>query len=121
MSVREYLCFAAELKGLSRERADMETILARTQLADVQNRPCGKLSKGYQQRVGLAQAVLGYPELIVLDEPTIAWIRGRSSQSATLSAEPGQGAYRAVFQPYPVRGKRSLRPGAHYRRRQAYR
>ncbi|MDF2473164.1 MAG: hypothetical protein K0R21_946 [Anaerocolumna sp.] len=84
LTVREYLNFVADLKQVKRsEKAQMiDKIMNMTKVTDVAGRLIKHLSKGYKQRVGLAQAIIGFPEVLILDEPTvgldpmqITWIR----------------------------------------------
>lgn len=72
LKVREYLTFVAKIKGVgsAKVRSAVDQAIEKCSLASVSDRLCGDLSKGFRQRVGLAQAIVHEPKVIILDEPT---------------------------------------------------
>jgi ABC-2 type transport system ATP-binding protein len=80
LRVREYLNFVAEIKGVKRkDRSKMvNEIMSRVKIVDVSERLIRHLSKGYKQRVGLAEAMMNYPSMIILDEPSVGLDPGQT-------------------------------------------
>jgi ABC-2 type transport system ATP-binding protein len=73
MTVRSFLGFVSKIKGVprSKRKSHIDAVIERCSLTEVRDRILGRLSKGYKQRVGLAQALINDPEILILDEPTI--------------------------------------------------
>jgi ABC-2 type transport system ATP-binding protein len=93
MRVKEYLNYRARLKGIrpaGERRRRIQELMQRCRVADVQRKQCGQLSKGYRQRVGLADALIHDPKVLILDEPTIGLDPNQIRETRRLIKELGK-------------------------------
>ena len=91
MTVKEYLGFVYELKKATQPRnAHIDEICELVKISDVYKRPIKNLSKGYRQRVGIAQAMIGNPQVLILDEPTVGLDPKQIIEIRTLIKELGE-------------------------------
>ncbi len=92
MRVEEYLTFCAGIKGVKRSdvRGQVESAMERLHITDMRRRLIRNLSKGYKQRVGFAQALLGDPKVLILDEPTVGLDPAQVSEVRSLIRELGK-------------------------------
>ena len=111
MTVLEYMNFAADLKKIPKDekKSMVAEVMEMVKITDMRNRLIKNLSKGYRQRVGLAQAILGYPEVIILDEPTVGLDPKQIIEIRDLIKSLKEETYRDPEFPYSFRGKCRMR------------
>ena len=110
MTVQDYLSFVCDIKGVPRARRkeNMDKAMEMLKITDVRGRLIKNLSKGYKQRVGVAQALIGTPPVLILDEPTIGLDPQQIIETRNLIRELGQGAHDHPQLPHPPRGPGGL-------------
>lgn len=107
----------AELKKIPKDQRKKQIleVMNLVKITDMQNRLIKNLSKGYRQRVGLAQAVLGYPPIIILDEPTVGLDPKQIIEIRDLIKSLGK-KHTVILSSHPLRGQRRLRLRHDYRK-----
>ena len=120
MRIVEYLSFVGQLKGLSGSdlRARVDYACERCAVADVRNKIIGKLSKGYRQRVGLAQAIIHNPDVLILDEPTAGLDPKADQRDARPDQEPRGRSHDHPEHAHPSGSQPDVRAGDHHQQGQ---
>ena len=118
MRVREFLRFRARLKDVPRSklRRAVAEVVGRCRLEEVENRIIGQLSRGFRQRVGLAEAMIHDPPILILDEPTAGLDPHPDPGGPGADPRPGGPAYNPAVHPHPSRSRGDLRTRHHHRR-----
>ncbi len=116
MTVRDYLSFCARIKGLPRSerKTRVNSAMEKTRVADMAERHCSKLSKGYRQRVGLAQALLANPDVLILDEPTAGLDPKQIIETRELVKQLGGDHTVILRYSHPPRSQPDVPPGRHH-------
>ena len=119
MTPRSLLTFFGNLRGLSPVELDrrLEVIISTCHLEAVIGKPIGKLSKGYRQRVGMAQALLHDPEVLVLDEPTAGLDPNQIREVRKMIRELGTVENDSALDTHPARSRSNVQPSDLYQRR----
>ena len=118
MSVRAFLEFIADVRGLTgeRRRSRLDDVIARLGLASVLEQVIETLSKGFRRRVGLAQALLHDPQVLILDEPTDGLDPNQKHEVRELISAMSEGQDHRDLDPHPRRGRRGVQSRDHHRR-----